>query len=54
VSKPRGEQPETVKVQILTDNHTHRGEIVPPGTVIEVDENTAAWLEREQVGKKEA
>jgi hypothetical protein len=43
-----------VRVKILTDNHTHRGELVLPGDVIEVDENTAAWLEQIQVGKKEA
>ena len=42
------------KVRILTDTHTHRGEIVPPGTVIEVDENTATWLESIGAGKKEA
>jgi hypothetical protein len=45
---------EFVKVQILTDNHTHRGEIVLPGTVIEVDENDAIWLESIGAGKKEA
>ncbi len=32
------------KVRILTDNHTHRGEIVPPGTVLELDEATTNWL----------
>ena len=44
----------TVKVRILTDNHTHRGELVLPGTVIDVDENDAIWLEQIGVGKKEA
>lgn len=44
----------TVKVTILTDNHTHRGELVQPGTVIEVDETIATWLEEIGAGKKEA
>lgn len=45
---------ELVKVQILTDTHTHRDKLVARGDVIEVDEPTAAWLEQIQAGKKEA
>ena len=44
MSKQKTESVGTVKVRILTDTHTHRGELVQPGTVLELDEATANWL----------
>jgi len=36
--------PQTVKVTVLTDNHTHAGRPVAKGAVIEVSPAAAAWL----------
>ena len=44
MSKQKTESVGTAKVRILTDSHTHRGELVAPGTVIDLDEATANWL----------
>lgn len=42
-----------VRVRILTENHEHRGSLVPPGSVIEVDERDAQWLIRDGVAEAE-
>lgn len=40
----------TVKIQITASNHTHKGDLVPVGAVLEVDEATAEWLTENKVG----
>lgn len=36
--------PQTVKVTVLTDNHTHARQPVAKGAVIDVSPAAAAWL----------
>lgn len=42
---------ETVKVQILTSTHNHKGRDCEPGEVIEVSPGDAEWLVCDQIAK---
>lgn len=41
------------RVRILTETHEHRGQTVPKGAVIEVDDRDAEWLIRDKVAEPE-
>ena len=43
--------PKKVTVTVIADNHTHAGQPVAKGAQVVVDEATAAWLVRNQVGR---
>lgn len=40
-----------MKVKILNENHEHRGQLVPKGAVIDVSNQDAEWLIRDQVAE---